>query len=72
MKGTFARVEPRTSHLLPVLVELPFPLVHVGGALLQGGGQPEVVAFEGCQFHLPLLGVRRTADGKKHFLFLNR
>lgn len=47
----------RARHLLPVLVQLSLPLVHVGGTLLKSSGQAEVVALQRGQLDLPLLGV---------------
>ena len=45
--------------LLLVGVQLPLPLLHVGGGLLQRRRQPRVVVLQRGELHLPLLGVGR-------------
>ena len=51
-------LQPRV--LLLVALQLPLPLLHVGGGLLQGRGQPHVVVLQRLELDLPLLGVGRA------------
>lgn len=55
---TFPGEVPGAGDLLPVLMQLPLPLIHVRGALLQRARQSQVVGLQSGQLDLPLLGVR--------------